>query len=258
MRPMAALLGIAGITFTTSRADAYRPFDGTDADVAELGSFELELGPAHFYEQSGTDVPRGSYLIAPATVLNFGLIEDTELVFDLEDFVAVGPLAGRPAAALLDTDVLVKHVFREGSLQGKTGLSFAVEAGPLTPEINGTNAFGASLDAIVSYRWAGGTIHFDEWPTYTREHDVAIFSGVIVEGPHDWVVRPVSEIFYEKDLVGAETESVLVGAIWTMKESFVVDAAVRGARIGADRATEVRLGFTWALPMWSETGSRRH
>src|ERR1700728_245146 len=72
-------------------AYAYRPFDGTDGDVAELGAFELELGPTHFYEQGGQ-----KYVLAPATVLNFGIVKDTELVIDFEDYLAVGPLAGRP------------------------------------------------------------------------------------------------------------------------------------------------------------------
>ena len=49
------------------QAHAYRPFDGTDADVAELGTFELELGPVHWYSQG-----EAHYLIAPATVLNLG------------------------------------------------------------------------------------------------------------------------------------------------------------------------------------------
>jgi hypothetical protein len=250
MRRLAAVLTIAGVALTASRAEAYRPFDGTDADVAELGSFELEIGPAHWYSQTGDDSLRGQYLIAPATVLNFGIAADTEIVVDFQDFVAVGPLAGRPAAALLDTDVFVKHVFREGVLQGGTGPSVALEGGPLTPEVNGTNAFGASLNLLVSFRWAGGTVHFNEWPSYTREHDVDLFSGVIVEGPHDWAVRPVTEVFYEKDLGAGETESVLVGAIWTVRDSLALDVGVRGAHTGDDHVAEVRLGFTWSLPMW--------
>jgi hypothetical protein len=46
-----ALLGMAvvsALVTPTSTAHAYRPFDGTDADVAELGDFELELGPVHW------------------------------------------------------------------------------------------------------------------------------------------------------------------------------------------------------------------
>jgi hypothetical protein len=252
VRP-ATLLVIAGVLLGSSRAEAYRPFDGTDADVAELGSFELELGPAHWYYQSGQESLRGHYLIAPATVLNFGIFKDTELVVDFEDFVALGPLNGRPNAALLNTDVLVKHVFREGILQGKTGLSIAVEAGPLTPEINGTNAFGASVNALFSYRWDWGTVHFNEWPSYTREHNLDLYSGVIVEGPHEWVVRPVTELYVEKEFNGDLTESALIGAIWTLRESFVLDLGVRGARIDDDCAAEVRLGFTWSLPMWVPT-----
>jgi len=44
-----ALLVLTGV----SSAHAYRPFDGTDADVAELGEFELELGPAHVLREGG-------------------------------------------------------------------------------------------------------------------------------------------------------------------------------------------------------------
>jgi hypothetical protein len=249
VRRAVALLLAAGTALVCSRAEAYRPFDGTDADVAELGSFELELGPAHWYNQAGQN-----YVIAPATVLNFGILPDTELVFDFQDFIALGPLNGRPRAALLDTDVLVKHVFRDGILQGQTGLSIAVEAGPLTPEINGTNAFGASFNGLFSYRWNWGTIHFNEWPSYSRNHNLDLFSGVIVEGPHEWTVRPVSEMFVEKEFNGLQTESALVGAIWNVKDSFQLDLAFRGARIGADDVAEIRLGLTWAIPIWNTAG----
>jgi hypothetical protein len=246
-----AVVLVAALVLVTGRAEAYRPFDGTDADVAELGAFELELGPTHFYSQSGSGPLHGNYLIAPATVLNFGIVKDTELVIDFEDFVAEGALDGRPHAALLNTDVLVKHVFREGILQGKTGLSVAVEAGPLTPEVNGTNAFGASANLLLSYRWNWGTVHFNEWPSYTREHNLDVYSGVIVEGPHDWVVRPVTELYVEKEFNGDLTESALVGAIWEVRESFALDVGVRGARVGSDDAAEVRFGFTWSLPLWT-------
>ncbi len=245
MRRLFASVLVTGVSLLASSAEAYRPFDGTDADVAERGSFELELGPAHWYDAGGRN-----YLVAPATVLNLGILEDTELVFDFEDFVALGPLEGRPRVALLGTDVLVKHVFREGVLQGKSGLSFAVEAGPLLPEYNGSEAFGASFNALFSYRWSWGTLHFDEWPSYTREHRLDVFSGIIVEGPHDWIVRPVSEVFFEKELHGAQAESVLLGAIGTVRESFVVDAAFRVARVGDTNAAEVRFGFTWSIPVW--------
>jgi hypothetical protein len=246
-----ALLVALAVLSASARASAYRPFDGTDADVAELGHFELELGPSHFYTQASRN-----YLIAPATVLNFGILPGTELVIDLQNFVALGDLPpGQPRVALLDTDVLVKHVFREGILQGKSGLSIAAEGGPLTPEINGTNAFGASLDVIVSYRWDFGTVHFNEWGEYTRERTADLFSGVILEGPHEWTVRPVAELYYERNFTVDQTESILLGAIWTVQDSFVLDLGLRGARVGDENAAEVRLGFTWAIPMWEPAQS---
>lgn len=82
---------------------AYRPFDGTDADVAETGSFELELGPVHWYSQSNRH-----YLIAPATVLNFGFMPRFELVVDFQNFVGLDTPAGQPRDQLLDTDVFTK------------------------------------------------------------------------------------------------------------------------------------------------------
>jgi hypothetical protein len=240
---------IAALLYS-SLAQAYRPFDGTDADVAELGTFELEMGPVHWYERGGQQ-----YLLTPVTVLNFGILPGTELVIDFRGSVALGPLNGRPRTALLDTDIVVKHVLREGILQGKSGLSVALELGPLTPEINGNAAFGASSDLILSYRWDWGTVHFNEWPSYSRQHNLDLFSGVIVEGPHDWVVRPVTEVFYEKEFNVEQTVSALVGVIWTPKDSFVLDLGLRGARVGNDNAAEGRLGFTWTIPVSDQATS---
>src|SRR3984957_13843763 len=47
-------------------AHAYRPFDGTDADVAELHELELELGPIGYYNRAG------AHDFVSGGVLNFG------------------------------------------------------------------------------------------------------------------------------------------------------------------------------------------
>jgi hypothetical protein len=249
MRKGAAVLLMAGVTLAPARAQAYRPFDGTDADVAETGRFELELGPQWYYE--GGDGPlRGHHLVAPSTVFNLGVVRGTELVLDFDDYVALGPLDGRPPVALLNTDFKVKHVFREGSVQGGSGPSVAVEAGPLLPEIGGANRWGATLDLLVSYEWEGGAVHFNAWPSYNRADSIELIADVIVEGPRRWAVRPVSEVFYDRDLAGPESESVLVGAIWEVKDFLALDAGLRGAHVGQDHAAEARLGFTWTFPVW--------
>jgi hypothetical protein len=251
LRRPAALLLAASVALVSGRASAYRPFDGTDGDTADVGEFELELGPSHYYRYGSQN-----YLIAPATVLNFGIFTDTELVIDFQDFVALDGADSRTVTngkplALLDTDVFLKHTFRRGILQGKTGLSIAAEGGPLTPEINGTGRFGASLDVILSYRWSWGTLHFNEWEQYTREAKLDEFSGVIIEGPADWTVRPVSEIFFERD-ASENTYSGLLGAIWTLDDSLQLDLAFRAARIGDTPAEEIRLGLTWSIAMWEK------
>jgi hypothetical protein len=41
-----------------------------------------------------------------------------------------------------------------------------------------------------------------------------------------------------------------VGAIWAVDDAFSLDVGVRGALIEGEHAEEVRLGFTWALPIW--------
>ena len=251
-------LCVAGALFTLAHARtaaAYRPFDGTDADTAELGEFELELGPVHYYRQGSQ-----SFLITPALVLNFGIFANTELVIDAENYVAVGALTpGTPRDSFLGDDVLLKHTFREGTLQGKTGVSIAAEGGVLTPEINGVGNVGASLDVITSYRWGWGTLHWNEWFELTRDHHADLFTGIIAEGPHEWSVRPVAELFYDQDFTGPSTESLLLGTIWHVRDALDLDLGVRGARVGEvgptggvaqANALEVRLGLTWAIAMW--------
>ncbi len=225
-------------------ARAYRPFDGTDADVADPGEFELELGPAQFYGQGGRH-----FLVAPITVLNLGLIERFELVVDARQLVGLDDTGGEARVRLVDTDVLLKWVARPGTLQGKSGLSIAFEGGPLVPEIQGETSFGAHLDTIFSYRWSTGTVHFNEQVEYTRLGEPGFFSGIILEGPREQRVRPVSEVFVE----GARKEDLvlsgLVGAIWTVNESFSFDMGLRVGTVGGESAAEVRLGFTWGVPI---------
>jgi len=232
---------ILAAVLRTSTAEAYRPFDSTDADVAEPGVFELELGPVHWYDRAGQHS-----LLAPVTVLNFGILPATELVLDFQGSIALGPLDGRSRTALLGTDVMVKHVLRDGSLQGKAGPSIALEVGILTPEINGTDAFGAAANLIFSFRSDWGTVHFNERPGLSRKHQLDVFSGVVVEGPRKWRVRPVSEMFFEREFGVESTASALVGAIWSAHEGLSFDAGLRAARIGAENAAELRLGLTWS------------
>ncbi len=226
-------------------AAAYRPFDGTDAGVAETGQFELELGPAHYY-RSGSS----TYLIAPAGVLNLGFAPRFEVVADFRDVIAEQHSGDSSRASLQGTDVLVKWVAREGVLQGRRGLSLAFEGGVLTPEVGGVEGVGAQLDGIASVRWQTLTLHFNEQAALTRDQRLDLFSSLILEAPQAWPVRPVSELFVERVAYGRVTRSALLGAIWPVTSLLAVDSGVRAARQDGHSALEVRFGFSWQVEVW--------
>jgi hypothetical protein len=245
-RAIALLAPLAFVLFSTREARAYRPFDGTDADVAGVGEFELELGPVHYF---GTR--DAHYLIAPATVLNLGLVKNLELVVDFKNFVALDKVPNEDPVRLLDTDVFLKYLLREGTLQGKTGWGFAIEAGPLTPNINGQNSFGASLNTILSYEWPSTTVHFNNQIQYTRAQNIDLFSSVILEGSKSHALRPVAEFFFEHEFNLETKYSALFGGIWELSHEFQLDAGWRMASEAGEPVTEIRLGFTWTLPIWA-------
>jgi len=73
-----------------------------------------------------------------------------------------------------------------------------------------------------------GTAHVNAQIALTREQHADYFFDMIIEGPRDWVVRPVAEIFYERDVGLFRTRSALVGAIWQVQDN--IAGRLRGAR----------------------------
>jgi hypothetical protein len=121
---------------------AYRPFDGTDAAVAEPGEMEIEFQPAGAMRSGGQNT-----LIAPATVLNFGLVKNWEAVFEGRVETPLGPSG---PTSLTDAGAFLKYVMRPGVLQDKLGPSIATEFGVLLPDSIGDRNFGASIAGIIS------------------------------------------------------------------------------------------------------------
>jgi hypothetical protein len=119
----------ATMAFSTLPALAYRPFDGTDAAVADVNEVEIELGPLGWRKDNSQTT-----LIAPAFIYNYGFAERWE-------FVAQGqfetPLSPTGPTSLAATGAFLKYVVKPGVLQDQSGLSTASEFGPLLPEVNG-------------------------------------------------------------------------------------------------------------------------
>jgi hypothetical protein len=183
-------------------------------------------------------------LIAPEVIANLGFARGWEVVLQGE---ATHPLSGNSGSTgLIGNGAFLKSTLREGSLQDKPGPSIATEFGVLLPG-PGVSGTGGSVAGIVSQRWSLLTVHFNLAGAVTQEQHGELFVGTILEGPHDWPVRPVAEAFYEKEYGGLRTTSGLLGAIWQAGEKLAFDAAVREARINAHTLTEVRLGVTFAF-----------
>ena len=227
-----------------SPALAYRPFDSTDADVAHAGYAEIEFGPLQWLRQDSK-----RFLHAPALIANIGFSKDRELVIKGRRQVALDREADEPRTALVDDAVSIKQVLRRGVLQEEGGVSVATEYGVLLPEVNGEHGTGFSLAGIVSQRWRAGTVHLNAALARTRDHEDAAFLGTIIEGPFDWAVRPVAEVFTQRATGGGRLDSLLLGAIWRLREGLSFDAGVRSAHSASDTIHEVRLGLTWAFSL---------
>jgi hypothetical protein len=235
-----AAFAAAGVTPWCGEAEAYRPFDGTDAAVAETGEMEIELGPVEYLREGAERM-----LLAPDLRINYGFIPGWEA--SLEGKLTHGLTSSIPGTSLVESNALLKGVLREGSLQEKPGPSIATEFGVLLPGINDQHGTGAVLNGIVSQRWDWGMTHSNAQIELTREQHVDYFLDAIVEGPHDWPVRPVAEIFYESDVSVFRAGSALVGAIWQVQDNIAVDFGLRGARTNGQTAGEIRAGVTFAF-----------
>jgi len=143
---VAALAAASAIICWCGDAEAYRPFDGTDAAVAETGEMEIELGPVEYLRQGAERA-----LLAPDLRINYGFIAGWEAA--LEGKLTHGLTAGIPGTSLVESQALLKGVLREGTLQEKSGPSIATEFGVLLPGIN--DQHGTEQSLMASSRSAG-------------------------------------------------------------------------------------------------------
>jgi hypothetical protein len=244
IRPARAILGAAvlcvGLT-QASRGWAYRPFDGTDAAVADVGEVEIELQPAGLLQERAQ-----STLIAPFVVYNYGFAERWEFVAQGQ---AETPLSAAGPSGLTNAGVFLKYVLEPGVLQDKPGASIATEFGPLLPGINGDPGLGFSWAGIVSQRWDWGTIHLNVETNLTRDQHGELFLDAIIEGPFKWPIRPVAEVFYDNDFGVAQEFSGLIGAIWQVRDTLSFDVALRHALINSRPVNELRAGVTFGFPL---------
>ena len=225
-------------------AAAFRPFDGTDAAVVEPNKIEIELGPVEYVREA--DERR---LTAPNVRLNYGFAERWEAV--LEGQTTHGLSATARRTSQIENGFFLKGVLREGVLQDKSGPSIATEFGVLPPGINDQHGTGGSVAGIVSQRWEVLTLHLNAAAAVTRQQHADLFLSAIAEGPHDWPVRPVAEVVYERDFGRLETKSALIGAIWQVRDDLAFDLGLRSGRVNDQSLGEIRAGVTFSFAVAS-------
>src|SRR5215469_2273911 len=231
-------------------AAAYRPFDGTDAAVADPNEMGIEFQPAGASFQSSD-----THLVGPWTVLNYGFADRWEAVLEGKGITPLSPFG---PFEMTDTVFSLKHIVVPGSLQDRTRPSVATEIGVLLPEANGDSSrFGASFTGIVSQRWDWGTIHFNAAALLTRQHTGEAFTSIIIEGPSKWAVRPVAEVFYEQEINQSTTISGLVGLIWQVRDNLSFEVAFRHAINDWHPIDEIRAGTTFGFPLGSMMAGHR-
>lgn len=223
--------------FQIASAWAYRPFEGTEADVAAPTEMEIELGTAYVHE------PADDAWVVPAVVANYGLSRGREVILEGE---LVVPSAAPDSShwAVEDTALSIKQVLRRGSLQEQEGLSIATECGVLLPTIHAERGFGGTCALIGSERWPAVTLHINGGVIRTREHDWTQSMNVMLEGPDKWRVRPVSELSFEWTATD-DVHAALLGLIWETHQHVAVDAAFRYEATNNEHTWEIRAGFTW-------------
>jgi len=232
-----ALVGLCAVGWAVP-AFAYRPFDGTDAAVADLGEVEIEFQPLGAIRAGPTKGLSDG-------ILNFGFADRWELVLQgtaqpLPE--GVGPISVSNAAFL-------KYVVQPGVLQDTSGPSIATEFGPLLPAAGGGSGVGFGLTGIVSQRWDWGTVHLNAASNLTPDQHGELFFDAIIEGPSKWKVRPVFEIYSDSVVTQSQTFSGLVGAIWQVNDKLSFDAAVRYASVDGHPVSELRVGMTFGFPL---------
>lgn len=227
----------------TPAAFAYRPFDSTDAAVADAGEIEIELGPVAY-----ADARHASVTEAPVLTINAGLADGWEAVLDASRAVTHAP--GERDIETVESALTLKHVLRNGVLQEQAGWSIATEFGVLLPTANVDDDYGATW-ALIGSRELGRTmIHVNAGLAENRDRNTELFSGLIVEGVTRAPVRPVAELTFDYER-GTDTRSAgaLLGAIWQRGENLSLDMALRAVREDHDWSYEARIGLTWAFAL---------
>ena len=194
---------------------AYRPFYSTDADVEEKGKVEIELGAFILESYRGE-----KSLTSPFLVVNIGIGKRIEIVSELKEVHTLSK------GKIVRSNLEDLNLFLKGVLQGKEGISLAIEGGFLLPTLQGQST-GLEVIGIASGKIKKFVWHFNAGAFVERENNQpGYLTGFILELPFYTNTRLVFELTYEKpkDEIGEKT--FLLGIIYEIND-LALDLAFR-------------------------------
>jgi hypothetical protein len=231
-------MALSFIAVWASPALAYRPYDSTDADVAEQREVEVEIG----WERLRMD---GGEQKSVRGVVNIGVGELREIVIE-GSWNRAEVAAGESSSYFSGVALLLKQVHRRGFLQGAPGLSVASECGILIPATSGESGPGTECSLIASAGNAVLNLHMNAGVAYETDHRWTHSFSLILEGSGSWRLRPGLELVREQAEGEPHESSLLAGLVWESSEGIAFDLAFRQ---NLDRTTDFddwRIGMTWS------------
>jgi hypothetical protein len=232
---------LGAVVLGATPAVAYRPFESTDAAIAEPHEFEVEFG---YFKADRTE--GHTVYTVPEVVLNYGLAKNVELVGEF----GIAERAGEDVH-LVDPEISVKTVLKNGVLQDEPGVSLAVETALVLPSsLEGEQRFGCEFVGIVSEKLSPLTFHLNLGGGIDRaSSNPMLIWGLITELPVHPQLRVVSEVNGESTKGETADDSGLIGSIWQLPGSDVFfDVGVRKgfSHAAADWGVTAGVTFTWS------------
>ncbi|MDQ3035316.1 MAG: hypothetical protein M3Y87_23125 [Myxococcota bacterium] len=248
-RGLLVLIAACAVGLLPARAQAYL-MDANDARTLDPGALEMEVQPLGYFHVLTEDGDEHS-LVAPSLMLYLGIDRGVDLIFLTRGFFLVDEVPDATRYRTWESTIALRVQLVPGrySTDGIDGPSLVLQAGVMLPNVSGQGEHpGAQLGLLLGQQWDAGTLHANVFATYTTWNSFDLFVAVAMEGPPDWSVRPLVEVWYDHDTFYGELLSGLVGLYVDANEHLTLEL---GGRIGAwDGYTELeaRLSMWCSLP----------
>jgi hypothetical protein len=249
--PLALAIGTCSLLLAPSPARAHL-MDAFDARTLDPGTLELEVQPVGYFAVPSEDA---HYLVTPSLAAYVGIVDRVDLVLLSRGYASLDDPAAPARYHTRESMVTARLLLREGtySTDGASGPSLALIGGALLPNAGVREHVGATLGFLFSQQWDAGTLHGNPTGSYTPWGTWDVFVPVAFEGPPEWSVRPLAEVWLDQD-GDFTTVSAGAGVYVDFSDTSNLGVGARYARgEGGYDEVEIRASFWWELSsLWGD------